>query len=743
MQAKNGNVVGENERLQLENQYLKELLTKMMHLERTESPNYIITNTSAPEDKIRIFHSLFLGREDVYALRFKYDNGKFGYRPIRNPLSYEVLEKHLLGELTVGIYPLLKNHTCYFLAVDFDKGKWQDDVTAFVQTCKQYRVPFQIERSRSGNGAHVWLFFSNPLSASKARKLGMTLLRKTKEHHLEFTLQSFDRLFPSQDILSGKGLGNLIALPLQGKPRRQGNSLFVNEQFLPYPDQWMFLSTIQKMTEKEVEKILKASDPMMIFEENIQTLPKKITLTFKNGIYIKKHGLPTTLLNEMADLAAFSNPEYYKAKANRFSTNLIPKVIRCSQEEGDHLILPRGCIGDLIKLLKKHSIEAEIIDQRFSGDELLVDFNGTLSAQQQEVADVMLQKDHGVLSATTGFGKTVLATSIIAKRKVNTLVIVNRTHLLEQWIEQIAIFLNMSKKEIGQIGGGKNKITGKIDVATIQSLNYGGQIKSFITQYGQVIVDECHHISARTFEKVLMKIRPRYVLGLTATPKRKDGLEPIISMQCGPIRFKIDAKTQAKVRPFRHRLIIRETNFTTKKTDFNEIYTELLENSTRNQRIFDDVLRCLDEKRSPIILTERLEHLSILEDQFKGFAKNIIILSGNMKKKERSKQLKKLLEVPDHEERLIIATGKYIGEGFDDPRLDTLFLTMPISWKGTLQQYVGRLHRNYDGKEEVRVYDYVDKHVSMLKKMFDQRLKGYQSMGYVAAENITEQMQLF
>lgn len=358
----------------------------------------------------------------------------------------------------------------------------------------------------------------------------------------------------------------------------------------------------------------------------------------------------------------------------------------------------------------------------------------------------MLENDNGVLSATTGFGKTVSAAAIIAKRKTNTLILVHRTQLQKQWIESLSSFLNIPSKEIGQIGGGKQKITGKIDVATIQSLLTNGNIKSFLTQYGQIIIDECHHVSAFSFEKLLKQIRAKYICGLTATPIRKDGLHPIIFMQCGPIRYKVDAKTQAKVRPFMHRLITNTTDFSTNKTDIQDIYQALSIDENRNQQLFDDVLNELEQRRSPIILTERIEHLENLKNMFKGFAKNIIVLSGNMTKKERIKELERLTQIPDSEERLVIATGKYIGEGFDDARLDTLFLTMPISWKGTLQQYVGRLHRVHSNKQEVRVYDYVDHKVPILLKMFEKRLPGYKSMGYVMDKkdtDPTEQMKLF
>ena len=323
----------------------------------------------------------------------------------------------------------------------------------------------------------------------------------------------------------------------------------------------------------------------------------------------------------------------------------------------------------------------------------------------------------------------------------------NRTQLLQQWVESLSVFLAMPPKEIGQIGGGKNKVTGKIDVATIQSLNSKGEIKSFITQYGQIIVDECHHISAFSFEKVLKHVRAKYVYGLTATPIRKDGLQPIIFMQCGHIRYKTDSKTQAKIRPFAHKIIQRNTNFQSSSTKIQELYQSISNDEQRNQIIFDDVLNELENGRSPIILTERIEHLENLRNLFKGFAKNIIVLTGNMSKKERKTEMERLEKIPDNEERLVIATGKYIGEGFDDPRLDTLFLTMPIAWKGTLQQYVGRLHRIHSNKEEVRVFDYVDRHVSVLNSMFKKRLSGYKLMGYILegkkSSIVSEQMKFF
>ncbi len=755
--------MNEYERLQKENHYLKQLLMKMMHNHTMIDTCKLVTKQSPLEEKVKLLKGLFKGRTDVYALRWESESGGKGYKPAREmerkkstsqnpdlkskqsqhrkliPLTDQVFIDHLNGKKTIGIYPLLQDGTCSFLTVDFDKKQWEQDVIAFSKTCKWMKIPFHIERFRSGNGAHVWIFFSSMVSAAIARKLGIVLLKKTEEENDGFFLESFDRMLPNQDSLPKGGFGNLIALPLQKEPGRNGNSLFVDENFVPYPDQWLYLSTVRKMTDEDIHAVLRNELDTPV------SMPSEIKIDLKNGIYIKKIGIPLTLLSEMADIASFTNPEFYKAKAKRFSTHRIPSKIQSAYDEQDSLILPRGCLREVIDFLTRQSITVNIVDHQYEGESVDVSFHGTLSSQQNEVVNKLLADNLGTLSATTGFGKTVVATAVIAERKVNTLVIVHRNQLMKQWVERLSEFLNIPRGEIGQIGGGKNKITGKVDVATIQSLNYGGQLKSFITQYGQIIVDECHIISAVTFENVLKKIRPKYVLGLTATPKRKDGMHPIITMQCGPIRYKIDAKNQAKIHPFGHVLVKKETKFNTKKTEFHEINEELVLDSNRNLQIFNDVLQSLEQGRSPLILTERLDHLEILKNQFKGFAKNIIVLAGNMKKKDQKRELERLSTIPKDEERLVIATGKFIGEGFDDPRLDTLFLTMPISWKGTLQQYVGRLHRHYHGKQVVQVYDYVDVKVPVLKTMFEKRLTGYKSMGYVSddAENVSEQMRLF
>jgi superfamily II DNA or RNA helicase len=767
-------LLNELELLKKENKYLKQLISNIMHQreETEETGEKMVTSKSLPEEKIALFKTLFKGRTDVFAYRWESRDGKKGYTPAcelewqkpicqkplikcsecqhrkLTPLTNQILFKHLSGEKAVGLFPLLQDETCFFLAFDFDKQNWKEDVLAFIGECKNVNLPVYIERSSSGNGAHIWIFFSEKISAALARKLGMHLLTKTLEMRHQIGMDSFDRMFPNQDTLPKGGFGNLIALPLQLRAKNNGNSVFVDENFVPFQDQWLYLSSIQKISQQEVSAAIKKLNQSQVKETiNTKPIPKKINVSIKNGLYIKKEGIPSYIYSKMISLATFNNPEFYKAQSRRLSTYGLPKVISCFEEDSEYLILPRGCFEDLENIFNEYSIEMELVNQQFEGETIKVNFNGQLTSQQEDAVLKLLDHENGTLAASTGFGKTVTAAALIAKRKTNTLIIVDRTQLLQQWVESLSIFFKRPHKEIGQIGGGKKKVTGHIDVATIQSLNSKGEIKSLITQYGQIIVDECHHISAFSFEKVLKHVRAKYVYGLTATPIRKDGLQPIIFMQCGPIRYKTDSKTQAKIRPFSHKLIQRNTNFRSSLTNIQEIYHSISNDEHRNQLIFDDVLYELEKGRSPIILTERIEHLENLRNQFKGFAKNIIVLTGNMSKKERKAEMDRLEKINDNEERLVIATGKFIGEGFDDPRLDTLFLTMPISWKGTLQQYVGRLHRIHSNKEEVRVFDYVDQQVPVLNTMFEKRLSGYKLMGYIleGKENAinSEQMKFF
>jgi superfamily II DNA or RNA helicase len=743
-----------------------------------------ITNNSPAKDKISLFRSLFRGREDVYPVRWERKDGRSGYSPAcvlewkkplcgkplvkcgecRHrkflPVTDEVIHHHLIGKHIVGVYPMLPDETCWFLAVDFDRKTWQEDARAFLDTCRKMAIPAALERSRSGKGGHVWLFFQSPVPASLARKLGCVILTRTLEERHQLGLDSYDRLFPNQDTLPRGGFGNLIALPLQWGPRETGNSVFLDPDGVPYPDQWVFLSGLDRLPVDTVETLVgEASragkvisvrqiptdehlevDPWPDFSSGRRKpiplsgpWPKQIRLVIRDLIYIEKEGLPPSILNALTQLAAFQNPEFYRAQAMRLPIFNIPRIIRCAEDFPQHIGLPRGCLEEVLNFFKVGRAAVTIEDQRNESTPIKVHFRGELRPGQEEAARALLDHETGILSAPTAFGKTVIAAWVIAQRKVSTLVLVHRKQLLDQWRDRLADFLDLAENEIGQIGGGKGKPSGVIDVAVLQSLVRKGVVKDIISDYSQVIVDECHHIPAFSFEQALKKASARFVLGLTATPIRKDGHQPILMMQCGPLRYKGPAKKGVQDDPFEHLVLPRWTEFNlppNKDLTIQEIYNAMLFDQARNDLIFDDLLTALEAGRSPLLLTERTEHLELLAGRLKNFSKNMIILKGGMGKKQRTAINDQMKAIPDREERLILATGRYIGEGFDDARLDTLFLVMPISWRGTLQQYVGRLHRLHDSKRLVQVYDYVDKKVPMLMRMYNKRLIGYKALGY-------------
>jgi superfamily II DNA or RNA helicase/very-short-patch-repair endonuclease len=456
-----------------------------------------------------------------------------------------------------------------------------------------------------------------------------------------------------------------------------------------------------------------------------------------NEIYIAKDGLAPGLRNRLLRLAAFQNPEFYQAQAMRLPTYDKPRIIACAEDYPQHIGLPRGCMDDVKRLLSDLNITAVARDQRCNGEPLHLTFQGTLRPEQQAAADSMLERETGVLAAATAFGKTVVAAWLIAERGVNTLVLVHRRQLLDQWVERLSAFLNINKREIGRIGGGRRKPTGVLDVAVIQSLVRKGVVDDCVGEYGHVIVDECHHLSAHSFEQVIRRAKAKFVTGLSATVTRKDGHHPIIFMQCGPVRYRVNAKAEAMRRPFTHSVFVRPTAFqpampppSDKRVEFHSLYGELIADESRNRRISEDVIEAVQAGRSPLVLTERNEHLDSLANQLRGRVDHVIVLRGGMGKKQREAIAAQLAAVFTEKGRVILATGRYIGEGFDDARLDTLFLTLPVSWHGTIAQYAGRLHRLYDGKREVRIYDYADLNVPMLARMFDRRCRGYEAVGY-------------
>ncbi|MEI8241111.1 MAG: DEAD/DEAH box helicase family protein, partial [Actinomycetota bacterium] len=645
------------------------------------------------------------------------------------------------------VYPLLADETCHFLAIDFDKAGWQEDSAAFLGTCGRLRIPAALERSRSGHGGHVWIFFDSAIPAGLARRLGSHVLTETMESRPDVGLDSYDRLFPNQDTMPQGGFGNLIALPLQKRARAQGNSVFLDDTFTPWADQWAFLASVGKVSRAHVEEITQDAErrgrilgvrlpPQEDVDDQpwaappsrhrkdppiVGPLPKTLEVIHGNQLYIAKEGLHPGLRNRLLRVAAFQNPEFYKAQAMRLSTFDKPRIVACAEDHAHHVGLPRGCLDEVCEVLSDVGIEAVVRDERCPGTSIDLAFHGALRPEQAAAARAMLAHETGVLAATTAFGKTVVAAWLIASRGVNTLVLVHRRQLMEQWVERLATFLDVPAKAIGRIGGGRSRATGVIDVAIIQSLVKRGVVDDRVAGYGHLIVDECHHVSAQSFEQVARQAKARFVIGLSATVARKDGHHPIVFMQCGPVRYQTNAKAQAAAQPFGHDVLVQPTAFVPnrspdadKRVEFQNLYRELVEDDRRNERIRDDVVEAVHAGRSPLVLTERNEHLDRLETLIVGKTPHVVTLRAGMTKKQRRVMAERLASVPGREGRVILATGKYIGEGFDDSRLDTLFLTLPVSWRGTVAQYAGRLHRLHDGKRDVRVYDYADLNVPML-----------------------------
>jgi len=754
----------------------------------------VTTTPRSPLEKVTLFRQLFRGRDDLYPTRFvSKKTGKPGYAPACSnkfvagvcalpkvkcgdcpnqafrPVDNAAVLQHLQGKHVMGVYPMLPDETCWFLAIDFDKGHWQEDVRAFTNTARRFGLPALIERSRSGNGAHVWFFFSAPVAAATVRKVGCHLITATMALHHELGMDSYDRLFPSQDTMPRGGFGNLIALPLQRGPRQEGNSVFLDDSLNAYPDdqQWSVLASVRRIEPESIERLaFEATRTGTVVGVRIAEtaddeedaapwtrppsgttrvrrvpgpMPERMSAVLAQRLFVTKDRVPSALLNQIKRLAAFQNPEFYKKQSMRLSTVMTPRVISCAEDLPKHVALPRGCRPALEELLIAHGVALDIVDERVTGAPLGLRFSGKLTAVQDSAARALLAHDMGVFVAPPGVGKTVVGTYLVAARACNTLILVHRRPLLDQWLAQLALFLGIDRRDVGHIAGAKRSLTGRVDVAMLQSLVRKDSVADLVAGYGQVIVDECHHLPAVQFERVLRETKARYVVGLTATPRRRDGHHPITEMQLGPVRFQVDAKAQVAARPFVHRLIVRETNFVAptcsgETFSIQDLYGALARDEARNFTILNDVVRALAEGRSPIVLTERKDHLEYFAVRLRRAARHLVVLQGGMGAKADRAVRAQLEGIPSNEERLVLATGRYIGEGFDDARLDTLFLALPISWKGTLVQYTGRLHRLHPGKREVRIFDYVDRGEPRLLRMFEKRLRGYRAIGYARGE---------
>ena len=757
-----------------------------------------VDRASTNDEKVRLFRALFAGRADVFARRYENaKKGTSGYSPFcRNqwssgcalrrhgkcadcpvrqfvPVSDEAVRAHLRGKdanlkpFVMGIYPMSADETVRLAVIDFDESAWRRDALLVVRKARELALPPALEVSRSGRGAHLWFFFQSPVPARIARAALTHVLTRVLEEHPEVGLESYDRIIPCQDTLPRGGFGSLVALPLQAEARRADRSVFVNDDWVPYADQWAFLSSVTRIGRVALEVLLrKERDGRQLFlsvahaaadgarpwefflplwsagesrePSTARTSMVDVNVVLANRVYVEQERLTPAVRCRLIGLASFSNPEFYSRQRLKYSVYGQPRVISRALNGEKFLQVPRGCLESVLKALKVERFNPVLTDRRYAGVPLDATFRGELRPGQKLAVSELRKSDTGILAAGTAFGKTVVAASLIAERKVNTLVLVNRRQLQMQWVAQLSAFLGIPERDIGRIGAGTGRWTGKVDVAILQSVSRKGAVDPRVKEYGQIVIDECHAVASETFEAAVDAAPARYVLGLSATVDRKDGQHPLIMMQCGPIRHRVDPKTLAMSEPFDHVVHVRTTSFRMPvdgvgadgRLAFGVLCAALVEDAARNRQIVEDVLSVVSEGRSPVVLSDRREHVEALARLLEGRVRHVIVLMGGMGSRRMRAARERLAEQPDTESRVILATGSFLGEGFDDARLDTLFLTLPVSWKGRLTQFAGRLHRLRDGKREVRIYDYVDLNVDVCSRMYDRRAKAYAAIGY-------------
>lgn len=710
-------------------------------------------------EKLSIYRSLFRGRDDVYAKSYQNDTGRLQYYPSYRygwkqlpadqrtcePLTDQVLKAHFRGETSIGLFPILKDDTCYLLAIDFDKGDWKEAVQTLRQVLEAYQIAVHVEVSRSGNGAHAWFFFENPIPCREVRLFGRKLLELAMQASPKVSFSSFDRMFPNQDRLPKGGFGNLIALPLQGHSFQEGRRVFVDKQYVPYADQWLYLKELRRVSYQQVQELNKLSLRMCFEQEPLEIRLGRV-------LEVKKANLSSQLLFYLKKLASFSNPEYYLKQAMRQPVYQIPETIWLFEEDDAYLYLPRGLVSTLRETFPKLSV----VRREHDSDEIRVSFTGELRFDQELALTDMLSADNGVLCAGTGFGKTVLGAALIAKCQKRTLILVHNRQLLEQWLERLSQFLVFEEEEairytpsgrkkvighIGQFMGSKKWRTMLVDVAMIQSLMTIENLEELLSNYDLMLVDECHHVTAVMFEKVVASFSGTYLYGLTATPERKNGHEPILFQRIGPI---LHTASEYQV-AFEKQLLLRFTDFgkydvqDKNSSNFVELCDRLVQSSSRNQMILQDIIEAYQQKRHILVLTNRIDHLKVLEKKLKeACLSSIFIMSGQTKVKEKQEILSRIYQLDD-EPFVLLSIGKYVGEGFDLPKLDTLVLASPLSWKNNLIQYAGRIHRPYPKKELVRIYDYIDIHVPYLERMFHKRQIAYRKMKYATSSQLADQ----
>lgn len=769
----------------------------------------IVTSASPARDKLELFRNLFTGRKDVHAHGYRRKDGGIGYTPAcanewkpsicpkanhhrikcaecRSRTFLELNDAAIIAHFkgsddrlrdVIGQYVLDKDCNTNVLVIDFDKADWKEATNAIRLVVKNHGINAAVERSRSGNGAHIWFFFLEPINAKTARDFGSCLIAEAAALNKTITFEAFDRMIPAQSTIPEGGFGNLIALPFQGKAQREGNSVFVDERFEPFPDQWLYLSQIQLISRATVDRLIEdtKNKPLGIAtaaatnktRRNVQKPRKRLPLTPRDFpsnlpvtqadmLYIPEKSLSPAAQIEIRRLATFANPEFFRAQSMHQSVFGKPRLIDLSELRDGRVAIPRGCKAQLEQLIQEAHVTAHYSDERSTGNPIEMAFKGTLHPEQQIAADQMLEYEDGIMSAPTGFGKTVIGAYLIAAVGLPALVIVPKTALIAQWKSQLERFLDItdtrepvrtpkgriSKKQpplIGQIGGGKTAVSGLIDVASFQSLSgkdsQTGEpiVKNLVRNYGLIICDECHHAAAPQLELVLKSAPAKYVYGLSATPERSDGLTRALSMLCGPLRYVIDPKTQAIQQGIQRIVRPRFTGIRLPAYEpgasFNQILDLLCAHAARNKLIVDDALEAASSGRHPLVLSKRKKHAEELCRLLRDRGHEPILLTGEIDAKERKAILSKLPGF-EHECRIIVATESLLSEGFDLAYLDNLFIATPIAWDGSVTQQAGRLHRNYDGKQRVEIFDYVDLSIPMLARMYQKRLKTYAKLGY-------------
>ena len=751
---------------------------------------------TTPAQKIELFLKLFRCRESVYPKLWESKAGKKGYSPACNnewvpgvcgkppkgkvkctecsnqafpPLDAVAVDRHLRGQIpAIGTYAIREDGTCTFLACDFDGKGWQLDVFIYQAVAREMGAEVLVERSRSGDGAHAWIFFSEPVPARMARALGTAILSRCGEVNHRVDLESYDRFFPNQDYLPRGGFGNLIALPLQKLPRDTGNSVFIGIDMQPVTDQWELLSKVHRLSLPEVRRLIdellpKRSDKPKLDEDVSLSrdqsalesgssvsdiLPSGTTITVSRGaqISIPLDGLPSKLVKKLKRCASFPNPAFYHRQRMRMETYPERRFLFSGELRIDELMLPRGVLEKATEILSSAGASVVIQDERIRGKRLALDFTGTLTPVQEEAIAALKKHDQGILVAPPGVGKTVMACALIAKRKVSTLVLVHRQPIMDQWKASIVRFLGMNPKEIGMLGGTKKKRTGKLDLVMMQTLANSQEMGEIAADYGQIIIDECHHIPATTFEDLMKQFPAKFVLGLTATPFRKDQLEKILFHQCGPVRHEIQSADGGKLGKS---VTIRETGFRLPaevgpKPPYHVIAELVTTDPRRNASIIADVVTALKAERFPLVISDRKGQIESLRAMLIELAKaedsgldelRTFRLEGGMSAKERRNILADIgLGREGGKPLVVFATASLIGEGFDMPELDALILATPLSFEGRMVQYAGRLHRLAEGKEDVVIYDYLDSYCAVFIKMYRERIKAYQKMGYTIVE---------